>query len=115
MTRHQQASKSPQRLQVAMLQLGHLEIQLQPKRGSCRPADKGMEAEATKKKKRMTRTEMRMSRELDFPYNCFDAPGIQLTDFRVLKYSRLKGKLPEILAKDSASAVDVSPRVLVSS
>jgi hypothetical protein len=32
----------------------------------------------------------------------------------VLKYSRLTGKLPEILAKDSASAVDVSPRVLVS-
>ncbi|GFZ48801.1 hypothetical protein JCM24511_06550 [Saitozyma sp. JCM 24511] len=29
-----------------------------------------------------------------------------------LKYSRLKGRIPEILAKDSASAIDVSPRVL---
>ncbi|WWD19691.1 hypothetical protein CI109_104155 [Kwoniella shandongensis] len=29
-----------------------------------------------------------------------------------LKYSRLKGKVPEILAKDSASTIAVSPRVL---
>jgi hypothetical protein len=31
-----------------------------------------------------------------------------------LKYSRLKGKLPEILAKDTASTIEVSSRVIVS-
>jgi hypothetical protein len=45
-------------------------------------------------------------------------PDVPLDDdhspSRALKYSRLKGKVPEILAKDSASAVDVSPRVVVS-
>jgi hypothetical protein len=30
-----------------------------------------------------------------------------------LKYSRLKGKLPEILAKDTASTIEVSSRVIV--
>ncbi|KAK4685521.1 vacuolar protein sorting-associated protein 41, partial [Tremellales sp. Uapishka_1] len=29
-----------------------------------------------------------------------------------LKYSRLKGRLPEVLAKDRATAIDVSPRVI---
>ncbi|RXK35663.1 vacuolar protein sorting 41 [Tremella mesenterica] len=29
-----------------------------------------------------------------------------------LKYSRLKGQIPEILAKDTASAIDISPRVI---
>jgi hypothetical protein len=32
---------------------------------------------------------------------------------RALKYSRLKGKLPEILAKDTASTIEVSSRVIV--
>lgn len=32
---------------------------------------------------------------------------------RTLKYSRLKGKLPEILAKDTASTIEVSSRVIV--
>jgi len=34
--------------------------------------------------------------------------------YRALKYSRLKGKLPEILAKDTASTIEVSSRVIVS-
>lgn len=33
---------------------------------------------------------------------------------RALKYSRLKGRVPEILAGDSASTIEVSPRVVVS-
>jgi malate synthase len=34
--------------------------------------------------------------------------------YSALKYSRLKGKLPEILAKDTASTIEVSSRVIVS-
>jgi hypothetical protein len=33
--------------------------------------------------------------------------------YSALKYSRLKGKLPEILAKDTASTIEVSSRVIV--
>lgn len=35
-------------------------------------------------------------------------------DRRVLKYTRIKNRIPEILGKDSATAIDVSPRVMVS-
>lgn len=52
----------------------------------------------------MTRTMMR-SREL------FVTVG-QLTS-RVLKYTRIKNRIPEILGRDMATAIDVSPRVIV--
>ncbi len=41
-------------------------------------------------------------------------PHRLMTCIRALKYSRLKGRIPEVLAKDSASTIEVSPRVLVS-
>ncbi len=37
-----------------------------------------------------------------------------IPSYRALKYSRLKGRVPEILARDTASAIEVSPRVIVS-
>lgn len=34
---------------------------------------------------------------------------------RTLKYSKMKGKMPEILAKDTASTIEVGSRMIVSS
>ena len=41
------------------------------------------------------------------------APCPSMADLSKLKYSRLKGRLPEILAKDEVSAIAVGSRVIV--
>jgi hypothetical protein len=43
---------------------------------------------------------------------CLDALRLSLT-LSKLKYSRLKGRLPEILAKDQVSSIAVGSRVIV--
>lgn len=40
---------------------------------------------------------------------------VMTTDHRILKYSKLKGHLPEVLAKDQVSAIAVGTRIIVSS